>query len=258
MFPQWWFINGIWIQFAWQLLHIAFLIRFACQKSGRAVLFYTVFMPSLTPELIASFPLSRCADPGSIQRGRAWNVRLVNARKSVILVGSDSGEYTVEIEGSKKTGELLFECDCPCADEGHFCRHMVAAVLELKDFLEDERGFKYVYLDGQTPNRQSRVDRFQNDPTYPFFLISIKTGGVGIILTAADYVIHLNPWWNPAVEMQASDHVHRIGQEKPVFVYQISACDTVEEKILQLQEKKRACQKSHHDRGGLRQVVDAG
>ncbi len=104
----------------------------------------------------------------------------------------------------------------------------------------DARKIKYAYLDGQTTNRQARVDSFQTDPAIPFFLISLKAGGVGLNLTAADYVIHLDPWWNPAVEMQASDRAHRIGQDKPVFVYKIIARDTVEEKILQLQEKKRA------------------
>ena len=108
----------------------------------------------------------------------------------------------------------------------------------------DERGINYVYLDGQTPNRQARVNTFQNDPFISFFLISLKAGGVGLNLTAADYVIHLDPWWNPAVEMQASDRAHRIGQEKPVFIYKIIARDTVEEKILQLQERKRALVKS--------------
>ena len=108
----------------------------------------------------------------------------------------------------------------------------------------DARKMKYVYLDGQTSHRQARVDVFQNDPSFPFFLISLKAGGVGLNLTAADYVIHLDPWWNPAVEMQASDRAHRIGQDKPVFVYKIIARDTVEEKILQLQEKKRALVKS--------------
>lgn len=104
----------------------------------------------------------------------------------------------------------------------------------------DARRIKYVYLDGQTTDRQARVDLFQSDPAYPFFLISLKAGGVGLNLTAADYVIHLDPWWNPAVEMQASDRAHRIGQDKPVFIYKLIARDTVEEKILQLQEKKRA------------------
>jgi len=108
----------------------------------------------------------------------------------------------------------------------------------------DERQIKYVYLDGQTANRQSRVDLFQNDPSTTFFLISLKAGGVGLNLTSADYVLHLDPWWNPAVEMQASDRAHRIGQAKPVFIYKIITRETVEERILQLQEKKRALVKS--------------
>jgi len=108
----------------------------------------------------------------------------------------------------------------------------------------DARKIKYMYLDGKTQNRQAKVDEFQTNDSIPFFLISLKAGGVGLNLTAADYVIHLDPWWNPAVEMQASDRAHRIGQDKPVFVYKIIARDTVEEKILQLQEKKRALVKS--------------
>ncbi|GAB1470695.1 hypothetical protein MASR2M66_15730 [Chloroflexota bacterium] len=108
----------------------------------------------------------------------------------------------------------------------------------------DSRKIKYMYLDGQTQKRQDKVDEFQNNAAISFFLISLKAGGVGLNLTAADYVIHLDPWWNPAVEMQASDRAHRIGQDKPVFVYKIIARDTVEEKILQLQEKKRALVKN--------------
>jgi len=104
----------------------------------------------------------------------------------------------------------------------------------------DARGISYCYLDGQTRDRERVVDRFQNDDTVSFFLISLKAGGVGLNLTAADYVIHIDPWWNPAVEMQATDRTHRIGQDKPVFVYKLIAQDSVEEKILQLQEHKRA------------------
>ena len=104
----------------------------------------------------------------------------------------------------------------------------------------DERKIPYVYLDGRTRKRQERVDTFQNDPEIPFFLISLKAGGVGLNLTAADYVIHIDPWWNPAVEMQATDRTHRIGQDKPVFVYKLIVRDSVEEKILELQEKKKA------------------
>jgi non-specific serine/threonine protein kinase len=103
----------------------------------------------------------------------------------------------------------------------------------------DERQIPYAYLDGRTNNRQAEVDRFQEDTNLPFFLISLKAGGVGLNLTAADYVIHIDPWWNPAVEMQATDRTHRIGQDKPVFVYKMIVRDTVEEKVVQLQEKKR-------------------
>lgn len=104
----------------------------------------------------------------------------------------------------------------------------------------DQQKIPYVYLDGSTRKRQERVDEFQNNPDIPFFLISLKAGGVGLNLTAADYVVHIDPWWNPAVEMQATDRTHRIGQDKPVFVYKLIARDSVEEKILQLQERKRA------------------
>ena len=103
-----------------------------------------------------------------------------------------------------------------------------------------KQAYSFAYLDGQTQDRQAEVDRFQNDPSVSFFLISLKAGGVGLNLTAADYVFHLDPWWNPAVELQASDRAHRIGQERPVFVYRIISRGTVEEKILLLQEKKKA------------------
>jgi superfamily II DNA or RNA helicase len=103
----------------------------------------------------------------------------------------------------------------------------------------DERGVKYEYLDGATRNRQERVERFQSDEQCPLFLISLKAGGQGLNLTAADYVFILDPWWNPAVEAQAVDRAHRIGQERPVFAYRLIARDTVEEKILELQGSKR-------------------
>ena len=102
------------------------------------------------------------------------------------------------------------------------------------------RGIKYHYLDGSTPPhvRQERIDEFQRG-TGEIFLISLKAGGTGLNLTAADYVIHLDPWWNPAVEDQATDRVHRIGQQRPVTVYRLVTENTVEEKILKLHETKR-------------------
>jgi superfamily II DNA or RNA helicase len=103
----------------------------------------------------------------------------------------------------------------------------------------DQDKIRYEYLDGATTNRQAHVEAFQTDPACPLFLISLKAGGLGLNLTAAEYVFLLDPWWNPAVEAQAVDRAHRIGQTKPVFAYRLIARDTVEEKVLQLQKTKR-------------------
>ena len=103
----------------------------------------------------------------------------------------------------------------------------------------DEAGVEYEYLDGQTRDRKSHVERFQNDDSCRIFLISLKAGGLGLNLTAAEYVFLLDPWWNPAVEAQAIDRAHRVGQTKTVFAYRMICRDTVEEKILELQKQKR-------------------
>ncbi len=97
----------------------------------------------------------------------------------------------------------------------------------------------FAYLDGSTRDRAGEVDKFQNSDTLPLFLISLKAGGVGLNLSAADTVIHFDPWWNPAVEAQATDRAHRIGQTRVVTAYKLIARDTVEEKILSLQQRKR-------------------
>ena len=104
----------------------------------------------------------------------------------------------------------------------------------------DEKGVSYQYLDGQTPlaERKQRVEAFQAGKG-EVFLISLKAGGTGLNLTAADYVIHLDPWWNPAVEDQASDRAHRIGQTRPVTIYRLVAKDTIEERIVSLHRHKR-------------------
>jgi SNF2 family DNA or RNA helicase len=97
----------------------------------------------------------------------------------------------------------------------------------------------YAYLDGRTRNRAEPVERFQTDPSCPLFLISLKAGGLGLNLTAAEYVYLHDPWWNPAVEAQAIDRTHRIGQTRPVFAYRLVARGTVEERILEIQAGKR-------------------
>ncbi len=127
-------------------------------------------------------------------------------------------------------------------EEGHralifsqFTKHLALIRTEL-----EKSGFTYEYLDGATPAqaRQDRVDAFQNGSA-DVFLISLKAGGTGLNLTAADYVIHMDPWWNPAVEDQATDRAHRIGQDQPVMVYRIIARGTIEEEIFALHETKR-------------------
>ena len=109
----------------------------------------------------------------------------------------------------------------------------------IRDYLDLQK-IRYQYLDGSTPakERKKRVDAFQAGEG-DVFLISLKAGGTGLNLTAADYVIHMDPWWNPAVEDQASDRAHRIGQQRPVTIYRLVAKDTIEEKIVELHQQKR-------------------
>ncbi len=120
----------------------------------------------------------------------------------------------------------------------------------------DESGIRYEYLDGKTRDRQARVDKFQADSTCPVFLISLKAGGHGLNLTAADYVYLLDPWWNPAVEAQAIDRAHRIGQTRRVIATRLVARDTIEAKILQLQASKKALADAvlTADKGGLASI----
>ncbi len=143
--------------------------------------------------------------------------------------------------GSAKL-ETLFEQVSEVLDEGHkvlvFSQFTTLLAYVRKHL--DEQGLPYAYLDGKTRNRGEVVERFQTDPECNLFLISLKAGGLGLNLTAAGYVFLLDPWWNPAVEAQAIDRTHRIGQTQPVFAYRMIARDTVEEKLLELQTAKRA------------------
>ncbi|MDR6941787.1 DEAD/DEAH box helicase [Mucilaginibacter pocheonensis] len=125
-------------------------------------------------------------------------------------------------------------------DGGHKVLVFSQFVKQLTIYREhfEREGIPYVYLDGSTQNRGDVVKQFQEDPKTRVFLISIKAGGVGLNLTEADYVFILDPWWNPAVEQQAIDRTHRIGQTKNVFIYKFITKDSVEEKILALQQRK--------------------
>jgi SNF2 family DNA or RNA helicase len=134
-------------------------------------------------------------------------------------------------------GELLEEV----IDGGHRAlvfSQFVSMLALLKERLAQEE-IEFCYLDGSTSNRGEVVERFQQTPTIPVFLISLKAGGVGLNLTGADTVIHFDPWWNPAVEAQATDRAHRLGQTRTVSSYKLITRDTVEDKILILQNRKR-------------------
>ena len=149
-------------------------------------------------------------------------------------------DETWEDAGSAKL-ESLIEQVSEVLDEGHKClvfSQFTSLLAYVRRHLE-EQGVPYAYLDGQTRNRGEVVEHFQTDPDTNIFLISLKAGGVGLNLTAAGYVFLLDPWWNPAVEAQAIDRTHRIGQTQPVFAYRLIARDTVEEKMLELQRSKR-------------------
>ncbi|MBI4585055.1 MAG: SWIM zinc finger family protein [Planctomycetes bacterium] len=144
-------------------------------------------------------------------------------------------------ESSSKLDMLLDQL-AEVLDEGHKAlvfSQFTSMLAIVRDRIE-RAGFPYEYLDGRTVNRQERVERFQSDPRCRLFLISLKAGGLGLNLTAAEYVFLLDPWWNPAVEAQAIDRTHRIGQIRKVFAYRLVARQTVEEKVLELQETKRA------------------
>jgi SNF2 family DNA or RNA helicase len=143
-------------------------------------------------------------------------------------------------EPSAKVDTLLAQID-QVLEENHKAlvfsqfTSLLAIVRRRLDSLE----IPYVYLDGRTRDRQARVEQFQNDPNMKLFLISLKAGGLGLNLHAAEYVYLLDPWWNPAVEAQAIDRAHRIGQTRQVFAYRVITRDTVEEKVLELQQSKR-------------------
>ena len=146
--------------------------------------------------------------------------------------------------------DALLEQVVELAAEGHRClvfSQFTRFLRVVRDRLQAE-GIEHVYLDGRTRDRPRRIAQF-TDGDAPVFLISLKAGGSGLTLTEADYVFVLDPWWNPAVEAQAVDRTHRIGQDKTVMVYRLVAEDTIEEKVVALQEHKREL---------FDKVVDAG
>ena len=138
--------------------------------------------------------------------------------------------------------DLFFELLDEALDGGHrvlVFSQFVSMLTILRGALE-QRGLRYSYLDGSTKDRMEAVRTFNREREIPVFLISLKAGGTGLNLTGADTVIHFDPWWNPAVEDQATDRAYRIGQQRTVYSIKLLTRDTVEEKVLALQRRKQA------------------
>ena len=161
-------------------------------------------------------------------------LRLRQACCDLRLLGQDANSPSGKMD-------LFLELIEEAVDGGHrvLVFSQFVAMLKLIRVELDHLGIEYCYLDGQTKDRARVVDRFQESSDLPVFLISLKAGGVGLNLSAADTVFHFDPWWNPAVEDQATDRAHRIGQHRVVTSYKLITRGTVEEKILHLQQRKR-------------------
>ena len=162
-------------------------------------------------------------------------MRLRRACCNPVLVKEDSDIASSKLQEFGEITEELIENNHKALVFSQFVDHLHI----IRDYIA-ERGWSYQYLDGSTPakKRKKLVEDFQ-DGEGDFFLISLKAGGQGLNLTAADYVIHMDPWWNPAVEDQASDRAHRIGQTRPVTIYRLVTNGTIEEKIIELHKHKR-------------------
>lgn len=148
--------------------------------------------------------------------------------REYITVGSGKFDHLKDM-----IDEMLFE------DHKVICFSQFVKALSIMRKHFDEKHIRYSYIDGQTKNREDQIETFQKSNSTPLFLISLKAGGLGINLTAADYVIIFDPWWNPAVENQAIDRAHRIGRKNKVIAYRLIMKNSIEEKIEQLQNKKR-------------------
>ena len=217
-----------------------------------------------------------CCDPRLVGAGELpKNVRGKSAAKksraAKITVGSAASgsqlsDSKAEIDASAPDSlplpsaklEALLDTVEPLAAEGHkvLIFSQFVTMLELIRVELTARGIPHLLLTGQTENRQALVDKFQTDATIPVFLLSLKAAGSGLNLTAASYVVLFDPWWNPAVEAQAIDRTHRIGQKNQVIAYRLIARDTIEQKIRALQKEKAALAAAVVQEESLATVLD--
>jgi SNF2 family DNA or RNA helicase len=204
---------------------------FYCQMSEEQSAVYEKVKSEYRNELLKSL------EDGTFAQAQMQVLQgLIKLRQIANHPGLIDGEY----EGDSGKFENVVHTLSNVLDGGHKVLIFSQFVKQLQLYRRyfDQEGITHTYLDGSTQNRGEIVRQFQEDSRTKVFLISIKAGGVGLNLTEADYVFILDPWWNPAVEQQAIDRTHRIGQTKNVFIYKFITKDTVEEKILALQQRK--------------------
>jgi SNF2 family DNA or RNA helicase len=188
----------------------------------------------------------------AMQRSKGHNVRILKALTTLRQMANHPAMLDAEYSGRSGKFELVKEKLAEVLEEGRkvlifssFVRHLQL----MENYLQAEK-LPYALLTGQTNDRKAQVERFQQDPACKIFLISLKAGGFGLNLVEASCVFLLDPWWNPAAELQAMDRVHRIGQKDRVTVYKFITANTVEEKILKLQEQKSAMNAQLFDESG--------
>lgn len=193
------------------------------------------FYEALRRQAIAKLTASHAAPGQKHLQVLAEIMRLRRACCNTRLVMPDAAANSAKLEVFREVLEDLLDNHHKALVFSQFVDHLAI----LREFL-DQQAIAYQYLDGSTPakERQKRVNAFQAGAG-DVFLISLKAGGTGLNLTAADYVIHMDSWWNPAVEDQASDRAHRIGQQRPVTIYRLVAKHTIEDKIVALHHQKR-------------------
>lgn len=188
-------------------------------------------------QIAARAEVDALRDSGGNARMKVFTalLRLRQACCDLRLLGVDTPDASAKMDA-------LVELVGEAVDGGHrvLVFSQFTSMLDLIGPALEEAGFTYCRLDGSTKDRASIVEKFQSDTSIPVFLISLKAGGTGLNLTGADTVIHFDPWWNPAVEAQATDRAHRIGQTKVVTSIKLIARDTVEHRVIAMQEKKRA------------------
>ena len=211
-----------------------------CELSTEERATYDMILASTRKEVLATLE-----EGGSILKALEVILRL---RQACCHRGLIPGE---DANGSSKL-DLLMETLEESLSEGH--KSLVfsqwTSYLDLIGSELKSRGIHYSRIDGSTQNRQALLNEFQSPAGPPIMLISLKAGGVGLTLTAADHVFIMDPWWNPAVEDQAADRAHRIGQQNPVMIHRLVARESIEEKILALQESKKDLARAVLDDGG--------